>query len=197
MQTTVATLLGGLAFCGFSACRGATQPGGSPVIPGRYSVSWNRLAASCSPQSLPDPVDADSSKYVVVPTAAHPLTSTVVVQQSDSSVSVSPESGVADPVASLTLSGALTNRQFVSFRWSGARTEGPRAGGHTFYVEEARTDSGRFDLLVQSPPGSQIQSQLYLAGTVSLTFRENNANGPVFTSCQFAESITGGKVAGL
>jgi hypothetical protein len=119
--------------------------------------------------------------------------SSVIVQQADSSVSVSPIGGPGDRVSSLTLAGTLSANAGARFVWTGTFAEGPRAGGHQFFVEEQRADTGSFDLLVETPPGTHVESFLRLQGTLSFTFHEGTLTGPVFTSCTSAESISGDK----
>ena len=116
--------------------------------------------------------------------------STMDVRQTDSNVSlvVHPSDGVGSQT--LELSGTLLEQHAIVAR-SGTRVEGLRDGGHTFWVSSQTVDTAEFVLLIATPPVEANQREVTVRGGETLTFRETNESGTVFTTCVVGEAITG------
>jgi hypothetical protein len=179
-----------------TGCSGSSTGPQTISKSGRYVVVWTRSAAVCSPVALPAPAEADTTQYVRVSQSMLTLQSTLDARDDDSTISFAAVAGtgsnptlaVAGPVAASTDVALLTR--------SATQMEGPRAGGHSFYVAESGVDSTRFIHLVETPPGRSVEISFTGTGSGTSTFRDGGASGPIFTTCAFSETVTGSKVSG-
>ena len=178
-----------------SGCNSSTSTNSEDIFAGRYIVAWSLATTTCVPQPLPTPLNTDTSQYTQLPQAPVSMQTTVQIDHSGDSLSLAPLSASGSPISAEALSGHLdmTTGPVLLSR-SATRVEGPRAGGHTFYVVEARADSLRFFPAVETPPGNRTEVDLIAQGTATFTFRENSASGSTFTTCSFTETITGSKI---
>lgn len=176
-----------------SCSSSSTQPSTPSSVEGRYSVTWTRSAASCTPSLLSAPMSSDTSQYAQVPAQAKSFQGLVQVQLSGSAVSLVPLNANGVVVSSLALNGAFVPVVPILLSRQSTLNEGPRVGGRTYFVTETQADTVQFQLLVQTPPGNQIESHLSAKGAVTITFREGASSGPIYTTCKFTESVVGSR----
>jgi hypothetical protein len=184
-----------LCFLGIlgSACSESpvtTQP--PPALSGLYAANWSRSAATCSPKTLPPPSGSDTMKYARIsdsPTTFHLL----MRSEAESAISVVPTSITGELAAVLTLRGAFATAWYGFVNRTGSLTEGPRVGGHTFFVTETATDTVSFVQLVPTPPVTNIGVNIHMSGAGTAIFRDGASAGPIYTTCIFQERFGGMK----
>jgi hypothetical protein len=176
-----ATLTLALLGCAASGQREAKV---APVdFSGEYEATQTDQVAVCSPQPLPTPLSPDSA--ITFPrnvTNYEPFL--IRVQQDGSRLSATP----LDIKQRQPLGGEFTGRieedgSFTTTR-NYREVEGPREGGHRFYMEQQFNSSGKF----QQAAGT---ARITFSSNVSYQFREGSHSGPVFTTCTVANSASG------
>lgn len=186
-------LTGLVVLASLTACSASST--GPQVISksGRYVVVWTRSAATCSPAALPAPASADTTQYARVSPATSTLQSTLDAEDDTSTISFVAVGGTGNPT--LAVAGPVAQGTDIAFLTrSATQMEGPRAGGHSFFVVESGVDSTRFVHLIETPPGRNVEINFGGMGTGTSTFRDGGATGPIFTICTFSETVAGSKV---
>jgi hypothetical protein len=173
----------------------STQPtdSGNP-IQGRYLATWTESAAVCAPQPLP-PAQGGTSQYAQVPSVTTASQVTLQIDVVGSTIRLAPTSTVTDSMSSLIWQGTVLYDSAAVANMT-TRTEGPRLGGHTFFVEANHVATGRFYPAIQSPPGNGVQVSMSAAGADTFTFRDGGPTGTVFTTCVVPETVTAEKILG-
>jgi hypothetical protein len=187
------TLVAIIVLCGASAnCSESSTAPGTNSKTGQYIVNWERSVATCAPNALPVPQSSDTSLYArVSSTSGLAFTLTMDGIDADSVVTLIPKSSSA---LGLTMRGTWQGRgDSALFTRNTTRTEGARAGSRTFTVTEEGTDSANFLVLVLTPPGNGLSVSFFARGSGTATFREGGANGTVYTTCTFTESLSGSR----
>ena len=163
-------------------------------IQGRYLATRTESAAICAPQPLPLPQSA-TSQYAPVPNVATESEVTLQVDLAASTIRLTQASPVVDSMSSLTLQGTVLD-DIAAVASVTTQTEGPRAGGHTFFVVGNRVATANFLPAVETPPGTNVEVSLSATGADTLTFRDGGSAGAVFTTCIVPETIAGDKILG-
>jgi hypothetical protein len=187
-------------------CAGVSGCGSTDTAPvaasaayaGTYQVAKMITGSSCAPQPLPAPVSPDTSQYVQLPAVPSEIIEQLVAKPSGSELQVITLGSQGQALTDLTYEGTINADGTNSVaRTLTPRTEGPRAGGHTFYVTEHGTASGQYSsgLLVLTPPGNGIAMLTQSTGLDVYIFREANANGQIFTTCTIADLTNGSRVS--
>ena len=173
----------------------STQPADPPnPVQGRYLATWTESAAVCAPQPLPEPQSA-TSQYAQVPSVTTVSQVTVQVDITGSTLRLAPTSTIADSMSSLIWRGTILDDTAAVSNVT-TRTEGLRAGGHTFLVVANNLATTKFLPLIQTPPGSNVEVSMSAAGADTFTFRDGGPAGTIFTTCVVPETITGAKILG-
>ncbi|HVX41860.1 MAG TPA: hypothetical protein VHB25_20030 [Gemmatimonadaceae bacterium] len=178
-----------------SAACGSSQPTrpdaiGSISFDGRYDVSTSRATIACSPSALPHPATSNTD-YADVPSASVIASASAHVLEGDSTASISIASAAGSGATPLTLTGGLSATGDGIFTRSAVIAESPRAGGHTFTVLDALTDTVHFFALIATPPGQSNGAQIFMHGTERYEFHDGGAAGPVFTTCSVVDTVRG------
>lgn len=178
------------------SCGSSQSDASGSSIDGQYVVSWIRSAVSCSPQPLPAPLLGDTSQYAAVSLSRDSLQTSAAVALTGAFVSIVPGSSSGGSLSSLALSGPIDPPSLLgAVSRTVSRTEGPRAGSHTFFVVESAEDSVWFTPAPELPPGNRIEVNFTAHGTGSALFRDGSPSGSVFTTCTFLDTLVGTKVA--
>jgi hypothetical protein len=183
-----------IACLGAAACSSSTPTDTKPVtslLPGAYTVTWIRSAASCAPQALPSAMIADTTQYAAIPNGSATYQLAAQTQLNASVVSIVPQNAAGAPISAFTLSGTLLWNDSAYLSRSSTLNEGPRAGGHTFVVTETSADSGEFISIVGF--GAPVAVLLTARGRTTFAFHDGGVSGPVFTTCAVADTVKGQK----
>jgi hypothetical protein len=175
-------------------CTGATESSPTSSISGHYSMTLHRAFATCSPAQLPTAGSSDTVLYAQIPASELAVPLLGDVTQTGSQVLLSAKSTANAVPTTVLWSGTYVPLQAV-FERSRSRLEGPRSGGHTFFVSESEADTTQFVLLVQTPPGNRVEVRLISSGTVRAEFREGGSAGTLFTTCVYPQTMTGERLS--
>jgi hypothetical protein len=123
------------------------------------------------PQSLRGASGGVTSQYAAVPEVSEVTVDTELVQQRGGLLTTTPVTLQGKLIAGLSLTGVIDLHGASTLSGSHAPiTEGPRVGGHTFYVTVQRSVSGQYVGLVLTPPGEGLQYDLSATGSDTYTF---------------------------
>ena len=156
---------------------------------GTYQATQSNEAVACAPNELPAPELDDPSQYVQYGDDAGGDPS-MIVRQSGSQLTVSAElDEQGRPVLGLDFVGTVAaDGSFTLTRNVAMGSEGPRAGGHIFYVTQHASITGHFEMVAGQP-------QMNAAGTFADTFRDGGSSGAVFTTCTLPFTTTATRVS--
>jgi hypothetical protein len=172
--------------CGGDGTTGTVPP---RDFSGTYQATQTNQAVACSPNALPAPELDDPSQYVQYGDAAGGDPG-MLVRQSGSRLTVSAElDEQGRPLPGLDFVGTVAaDGSFALARSLSMGAEGPRAGGHTFYVTQQASIAGHFEVVAG-------QAQMSAAGTFTDVFRDEGTSGPVFTTCTLPFTTTATRVS--
>jgi hypothetical protein len=170
---------------GICGCASGDATGPALNFSGVYSLAQVAQAATCSPQALPAATSATVSLYQqFLPPGSTQVQNTIV--HNGTSFNVIPMPG-GQPQASITLTGTITNNGDTSVLRAGTfGTEGPRQGGHTFFVTGTTMGIGHMQ-------SNGTVLQLSATYTNTFTFRDGGDTGTVFTTCVFIHTHSGSR----
>lgn len=183
----------GIAFIAATSCsKDSVEPPLSDLT-GIWSVLGQRSAGTCSPSSLPDPIDSNTNLYVQIPNLPESLTGQFRLSQAGGELTLTPVDAQGNLQSDLSLKGSIdtwTGSSQSSGSWSLA-VEGPRQGGHTFQVSESATDKSLFfaDVLLANGAAGNFGRMSTISRT--FVFRDSGMSGPIFTTCFVADTVTG------
>ncbi len=188
--------LASLMLFGGVACTTGVNAPKTTDFSGTYQVDASLQAISCSPQDLPTALSTDSAQYVQMPPAP-PVSSQVLVQEAGSDLAIVPLDSNGNPQVAFWLRGSLdlaTATGSLS-RTATPFTEGPRQGGHTFYVSETVEATARFRPLIGTPAGGTPGGTVVGAAEQTTSadvfiFRDGGANGTIFTTCVVSDTTS-------
>jgi hypothetical protein len=141
---------------------------------------------------LPNPVIADTSQYVSLPSDL--LASVMImVSQTGSQIMITPVDSMGRAQSTLALSGTIdpSDAESITTR-TGSRLEGLRDGNHTFAVTESVVAVSLFQALIGTPGGGIVGAAEQTISTDSLIFRDG-VGGPVFTTCVATDTTDGAR----
>jgi hypothetical protein len=176
-----------------AATLGCGSDGGTGTIPtgdfaGTYQATQTNDEVACTPEALPAPELNDPAQYVQYGdvTGGDPR---MLVRQAGSRLTVSAElDDQGRPVPGLDFTGSIAaDGSFTLSRNIAVGFEGPRAGGHTFYVAQQASITGRFETGAGEP-------RMTASGTFTDVFRDGGASGPVFTTCTLPFTTTATRI---
>ena len=147
-------------------------------------------------RSLRSALSTDSARYVQMPPAP-PVSSQVLVQEAGSDLAIVPLDSNGNPQVAFWLRGSLdlaTATGSLS-RTATPFTEGPRQGGHAFYVCETVEATARFRPLIGTPAGGTPGGTVVGAAEQTTSadvfiFRDGGANGTIFTTCVVSDTTS-------
>src|SRR5262249_31263793 len=163
-----------------------------PLV-GRYTITWTRSAAFCTPLPLPIPLIADSSKYAPLPMGSVTYHLSAQVRLDGSSIAMIPQRASGDSIADLTFTGSLRPNDSAIFARSSVRNEGLRAGCHAFSLIDTGRVDAQFVPLVETPPGRRIEVDLFGGGASTFIFHDGGPSGREFTTCTVTDTVSGSK----
>lgn len=154
---------------------------------GTYQITQVTQPVSCLPQ-LPTPVSTDVTAYVQPPSVLTTESLRFLITQTGSQFTVTPLDAHGTPVTGSVLSGIISSDGTTSVsRTLVLGTEGPRQGGHTFFVSLQTNATGHYQAT-----GAQVQQSG--SATNTYTYRDGGVNGQVFATCVSTFSTTGSRV---
>ncbi len=184
-----------VAFAAVVGCTSTEPDTSSDPIPGRYVIVLSRSSAVCAPRNLPAPTLSDTTQYAPMPAAAISTQLSAEVRRTDSVVSLAGTTSTGASPSTLLLNGSISSNDVAHLSSISTRAEGPRVGGHSFFVTQANADTAWFITLVLDPPGA-TEVDLRGSGAEEFTFRDGDPAGSIYTTCVVTDSISGRRLAG-
>jgi hypothetical protein len=165
------------AIAGVNGCGDDNGTGPAPNFSGTYEGTQTNQPTTCSPQNLPAPTSQDPSQYFQ-PGGLETFDLVLIIRHEGSALTVSPEQDEqGQPLHEFDFTGSIAaDGSHTVTRSLDIGLEGPREGGHQFYLEQQDEASGIF---VQS--GGELRNEA--EGTFNVIFHEGDRTGPVFTTC--------------
>lgn len=162
-------------------------------VSGIYAVLDEGFGSVCEPAALPAPLSADTSQYVHLVPDAVVSAHTVVFRQSGSQLTMAALGASGQASAGDALAGVINTQTRVATlsRQDSSTMEGPRKGGHEFYVTHASDATTIFTPEIGTPSGHVVGMSETMVGQDTFAFHEGGKSGAVYTTCVVSDTLTG------